>query len=460
MKRTLIAAAVLSTMAVGTAYAEERDCAAGCDPAALFTATNIHTDIGEFGFIRLRGHVDVNSSSGATVNNTQSVNLGGTRLEPPPQSYTSGTVTTTINTEKQWANASGSGSGWGTSSSVHASDWARGETEASSSNWSKGASFVAGGGFAKGYQSSYAGYNYLNTHHAADGFIAASFIAGLGGGPCVIFGGFAAGFTAELNTHASDSFGGAFAKQSSGYGAAWGGYAASGYRTHNETESESGYRYSSSYDAHSHAYGWSSSASEDAGYIAVNGTITEHIDTRTPTNLVASMGDGALSGATGNIGVNIAAGANNAQSNDAALAHMDVGPVFGNAQIFSAQSSSGHGTIGDFNLVAAIGDGALADATGNVGVNIASGLGNVQNNSLAVSATTDSSTKKHGQGGEVIASDQNCQTADAKVNGTFMGTASIGAGALAGASGNIGVNIAVGGGNLQHNGLAIASVSH
>jgi hypothetical protein len=62
-------------------------------------------------------------------------------------------------------------------------------------------------------------------------------------------------------------------------------------------------------------------------------------------------------------------------------------------------------------------------------------------------------------GGEVIASDQNCQTADAEVKGTFMGSATLGANALFGATGNIGVNIASGAGNLQHNGLAIASVN-
>jgi hypothetical protein len=60
----------------------------------------------------------------------------------------------------------------------------------------------------------------------------------------------------------------------------------------------------------------------------------------------------------------------------------------------------------------------------------------------------------------VVASDQNCQTAEAAVNGQFTGSSLLGAGALAGATGNIGVNIASGVGNLQHNGLAVASVSH
>ena len=90
-ERTLIAAAVLSTMAASSAYA---GCTAGCDPAELFTATNVYTDIGEYGFITLRGKVDVSSSNGATVNNTQNVNVGGVDMKTPPQSYTSGNVTT------------------------------------------------------------------------------------------------------------------------------------------------------------------------------------------------------------------------------------------------------------------------------------------------------------------------------------------------------------------------------
>jgi hypothetical protein len=191
--------------------------------------------------------------------------------------------------------------------------------------------------------------------------------------------------------------------------------------------------------------------------------VTQYIDTEKPTTMSAGIGKDALDTASGNIGVNISTGVNNAQSNDAALSNMDVGPVFGSAQIYSTQASSGSATVGDFNFVASVGANALANATGNIGVNVASGAGNVQNNSLAASATTDSSTAgRHGgmQGGEVIASDQNCQTAAAGVTGEFTGSAMLGSGALNHADGNIGVNIASGVGNLQHNGLAVASVSH
>lgn len=354
MKRTLIAAAILSAMAAG-AYAHETNCNGGCDPAALFSATHIFTDIDEDGFIRLHGSVSVASSAGATVNNTQSANLNMSKLDPPPQDYYKGTETVEVNKTKSWENASGGGG----KSSEHSGSFSAG--------------YVAG-----------SSYQYTDESQLESGFVIL-------------------GYDKKKNS----------------------------------------------------SWSWNRWEFSEEGFVSVDKEVTHYIDTRKPTDLTASVGSGALVDATGNIGVNIAAGIDNVQSNTVALASMVSGPVLGTAQIFSTQSSSGSGSIGDFNLVASVGDGALAGATGNVGVNVTSGLGNVQNNSLALSSTTVSS----GGGGEVIATDQNCQTADAKVTGGFMGSASLGMGALAGATGNIGVNIASGAGNLQHNGLAIAAVN-
>jgi hypothetical protein len=466
MKRTLIAAAVLSTMAASSAYA---GCTAGCDPAELFTATNIYTDIGEFGFITLRGKVDVSSSNGATVNNTQNVDISGVNMKTPPQSYTSGKVTTTIDTTKSWFNGSGGGSNFAVHSSYSAGSFAEGSQEQSAAAYAQGKSFGESSGFNQGYEASYAGGNHLNTHNSANGYLAAGFIAGIGGGHGVIFGGVAAGFAAALNTHSSDNFGGYFAEQSSGHQAAWGQEHSSGYFAQAAEQSASGYYRASHVSADANAWGWSAHDSISEGSVNVYGSITQHINTEKATDMSASIGNGALTGTSGNIGVNIATGVDNAQSNDAALSNMDVGPVFGSSQIYSTQASGGSAKIGDFNFVSSVGTGALAGAMGNVGVNVASGAGNVQNNSLSASATTDSSTSSgkgwmhggsKGDGGEVIASDQNCQTAEASVNGQFTGSSLLGSGALAGASGNIGVNIASGVGNLQHNGLAVASVSH
>ena len=163
-------------------------------------------------------------------------------------------------------------------------------------------------------------------------------------------------------------------------------------------------------------------------------------------------------GVQGNLGVNVAEGINNAQSNDVALASVDVGNVFGNAQIFNNQASAGKANVKNFNLNASVGDGSLASVSGNVGVNVASGIGNAQNNSLAGSVTTTNAGSARTTA--MVATDNNVQNAGMAATGQFQGTASLGAGTLAHATGNIGVNIAGGIGNLQHNGMAIAAMNN
>jgi hypothetical protein len=59
----------------------------------------------------------------------------------------------------------------------------------------------------------------------------------------------------------------------------------------------------------------------------------------------------------------------------------------------------------------------------------------------------------------MVATDDNSQASTMMVAGQFQGTAMLGSNALYNASGNIGVNIAGGAGNLQHNGLAIAALN-
>ena len=179
-------------------------------------------------------------------------------------------------------------------------------------------------------------------------------------------------------------------------------------------------------------------------------------------NMSATFGD-AMDGASGNLGINIAAGVGNAQSNDAALSSLtddakDPAAAYASAMVFSDQTAwdnSAEATwINDFD--ASVGDGALAGASGNIGVNVAAGVGNAQSNALAASSTTD--------GTVAYATSDSNQDADGNnilqdFFPTLNLTASLDGGALNGASGNIGVNIAAGVGNLQHNSLAIASVS-
>ncbi|QQQ01450.1 hypothetical protein [Lysobacter enzymogenes] len=174
----------------------------------------------------------------------------------------------------------------------------------------------------------------------------------------------------------------------------------------------------------------------------------------------ARLGDSALSNAQGNIGANVAAGVGNAQSNDTALSAVDGEKVFASAMVFGAQSALGNfaATNTDDTFYRATLDGnALSNAKGNIGVNVAAGVGNVQGNGMAASvnssgtvalATSDSEQRSLAN---VLDSDGRRLSLDLY--------ASLGGNALSGAQGNIGVNVASGVGNLQHNGLAIATAS-
>jgi hypothetical protein len=172
----------------------------------------------------------------------------------------------------------------------------------------------------------------------------------------------------------------------------------------------------------------------------------------------ASVDGGAGAKASGNIGVNISAGAGNAQANQTAISKVDAKDVFASAQNFSTQNTNSNlsNSASKSPNNAVLSGGALAGASGNLGVNVAAGAGNAQGNATAISA---------GDGGVVAkATSTSKQTTSSGVTGisplTCDGspnTAVLGGGALAGATGNIGVNVAAGAGNAQYNSLAIAT---
>lgn len=176
-------------------------------------------------------------------------------------------------------------------------------------------------------------------------------------------------------------------------------------------------------------------------------------------DMTAEAEDDALTGAMGNIGANIAAGAGNAQANDAAITTIDGNSVFASASVFSSQTSGVNiasdfpsGADNQLSYDASVSDDVLASAMGNIGLNVAAGVGNAQTNALAASVNS---------GGSVAnASADSEQTSLANfvvVLEDLDATASLSDRALSGAVGNIGVNIAAGSGNLQHNGLALAT---
>lgn len=185
---------------------------------------------------------------------------------------------------------------------------------------------------------------------------------------------------------------------------------------------------------------------------------------------------------SGNVGANVAAGDNNAQGNAAALA-ASVAPAssgsgssqsngwgsgsgkstsagsMADAEAFADQSAAFDSTLnlGTQNK-ASVGGSAFENASGNIGVNVASGDDNEQLNGLAASTTNNNVYAT-----ATAVTDQQSQD-QRTLNGPSCDTAthnnaSLSGNAFEGASGNIGVNVAAGTGNLQANTLSMAAAT-
>lgn len=203
------------------------------------------------------------------------------------------------------------------------------------------------------------------------------------------------------------------------------------------------------------------------GRIRVSSESGALVDQDQVTLLNLSLGDGdnfataeddALGEAEGNIGANIAAGVGNAQANDTALSSIDSEEVFASAMVFSSQASGANiatdfpsGADSGLHFDATVTDNVLEDAAGNIGLNVAAGVGNAQTNALAASVNTSGTLAKASADSEQLAVFNVLLAFEDLDN-----TATLSGNALSSAIGNIGVNIAAGVGNLQHNGLAIA----
>ncbi|MGL4711353.1 MAG: hypothetical protein ACRCWP_01970 [Shewanella sp.] len=102
----------------------------------------------------------------------------------------------------------------------------------------------------------------------------------------------------------------------------------------------------------------------------------------------AGISESSFENASGNIGVNVAAGDNNVQANSAALAEIDTEFAFGSgdAEIFSEQKGTFNETLnkGSPNFASLSGN-SFKGATGNIGVNVAAGNNNVQANNMVAS---------------------------------------------------------------------------
>ncbi len=169
----------------------------------------------------------------------------------------------------------------------------------------------------------------------------------------------------------------------------------------------------------------------------------------------ASASNHVLQNASGNIGLNVAAGADNMQANNTALSHaLGVLPSGQASSTIESSQFSGPWALalaGDNNDTAALSNHVLQNASGNIGANIAAGDGNMQANGLAVS---------YNRGGLDAYAGAGSYQGAMLVGALAMGAdndATLSNHVLQNASGNIGVNVAAGEQNMQENGLSIAT---
>lgn len=146
----------------------------------------------------------------------------------------------------------------------------------------------------------------------------------------------------------------------------------------------------------------------------------------------ATVGSNTGANATGNVGINVAAGDNNAQANDAALATSDAMDVFGQSAAYSAQHAGGNAATnaGSPNN-AVLGSGALYGSSGNITANVVAGSGNAQQNSLAASSNNNAGHTRATTGGVQQASGNSTtnkgltqeftDTVDVAVSGVMVG---------------------------------------
>jgi hypothetical protein len=122
-----------------------------------------------------------------------------------------------------------------------------------------------------------------------------------------------------------------------------------------------------------------------------NQSVTGNVTANNKLKNTSSIDDRTAAQASGNIGMNVASGDNNAQDNAAALAATDADFAFGlaDSEIDVGQSGMGNVTVNEgVKNDAYVTDNAFRRASGNIGVNVASGNNNQQKNALAASVAT------------------------------------------------------------------------
>lgn len=170
--------------------------------------------------------------------------------------------------------------------------------------------------------------------------------------------------------------------------------------------------------------------------------------------------ENALYELSGVAGANVAAGANNQQKNDLAMANGEskfgAESSYAKAYVDVSQYSTSNDAynLGSDNM--AVLNDAVNDISGVVGANVAAGSGNQQSNAVAVtnapgSAVADNDTLQSSTGNVTLNSPLLLLAGPLTTNDASLTNA------LVGISGHAGVNVAAGTGNQQANSLVISN---
>ncbi len=157
----------------------------------------------------------------------------------------------------------------------------------------------------------------------------------------------------------------------------------------------------------------------------------------------ASIGGHAFESTSGNVGVNVAAGNGNQQSN---AMYINTASTENIAVGLTLQGSGWNFVVHDGHQTAGIGTDAFNTVGGNIGANVASGNLNQQSNSAVILTDTNLADAGAGAaqstGGSLYCRDGH-------------NSATIGQNAFQAVTGNVGANVASGNANQQSNALVI-----
>lgn len=185
--------------------------------------------------------------------------------------------------------------------------------------------------------------------------------------------------------------------------------------------------------------------------------VSENIETKNDLY----VGESTLKDAAGNVGLNASVGDNNQQDVATAITYFttdssghgkDKGGMSADAEIFAYQDNEYNNTFyEEVENDVVLGEDALSGASGNIGVNLASGNNHQQKSNMAIS------TVENGVMAEASVAAEQYSDHNYTFNDETKNKVSLYGNVLSGAAGNVSLNMTAGTNNQQATHLAIAT---